>query len=128
MDDGVAELRQHLLLPGRLVGEALAQDDHFLSLEESCASGVGSADYDGSCPQFTADITGKGLPFGSEPFTRQGVLPDIQRFWRSFDSRIVLWKYADPGMQEMTEYTGVGSLGVCQLYPVVTCPDLPSEG
>ncbi|CAE7196528.1 Nup154, partial [Symbiodinium natans] len=107
MDDGVAELRQHLLLPGRLVGEALAQDDHFLSLEESCASGVGSADYDGSCPQFTADITGKGLPFGSEPFTRQGVLPDIQRFWRSFDSRIVLWKYADPGMQEMTEYTGV---------------------
>lgn len=99
---------QQLLLPGRLIGEALAQDDHCLSLEECCTAGVGSADYDFSSPQFTAEIAGKGLPnFGAAHFTRQGMLPEIQRFWRSFDSRIVLWKYADLDMQEMTDYTGV---------------------
>ena len=101
---------QRLLLPGRLIGEALAQDDHCLSLEECCTAGVGSADYDFSSPQFTAEIAGKGLPnFGAAHFTRQGMLPEIQRFWRSFDSRIVLWKYADLDMQEMTDYTGVRS-------------------
>ena len=109
MDTGRPELWQRLLLPGRLIGEALAQDDQFLSLEESCTAGAGSADYDFSSPQFTADIAGKGLPsFDATPFTRQGMLPEIQRFWRSFESRVVLWKYADP-MQEMTEYTGVRS-------------------
>lgn len=46
------ESLQRLVLPCRLLGEALAQDDQFLSLEETCAAGAGSADYDFRLPQF----------------------------------------------------------------------------
>lgn len=101
------ETLQRLILPCRLLGEALAQDDQFLSLEETCAPGAGSADYDFRLPQFALDAAGtSGLP-SSLGFTQQGLLPEIQRLWRSFDSKIVLWKYDDPGVQEVTEYTGV---------------------
>lgn len=104
------ETLQRLILPCRLLGEALAQDDQFLSLEETCAPGAGSADYDFRLPQFALDAAGtSGLP-SSLGFTQQGLLPEIQRLWRSFDSKIVLWKYDDPGVQEVTEYTGVECL------------------
>eukprot|EP00930_Biecheleria_cincta_P056234 TRINITY_DN42394_c0_g1_i1.p1 TRINITY_DN42394_c0_g1~~TRINITY_DN42394_c0_g1_i1.p1 ORF type:complete len:1375 (-),score=190.03 TRINITY_DN42394_c0_g1_i1:50-3868(-) len=43
----------------------------------------------------------------SAKFTQQGFLPDIQRLWRSCDSRLILWKYADPRVPEVTEYHGV---------------------
>ncbi|CAK9003250.1 unnamed protein product [Durusdinium trenchii] len=100
------ESLQGLVLPCRLLGEALAQDDQFLSLEETSVAGGGSADYDFSLPQFALDAAGtSSLP--STGFTQQGLLPEIQRLWRSFDSKIVLWKYDDPAVQEVTEYTGV---------------------
>eukprot|EP00913_Durusdinium_trenchii_P009265 g8706.t1 len=93
------ESLQGLVLPCRLLGEALAQDDQFLSLEETSVAGGGSADYDFSLPQFALDAAGtSSLP--STGFTQQGLLPEIQRLWRSFDSKIVLWKYDDPAVQE----------------------------
>ena len=49
------ESLQRLVLPCRLLGEALAQDDQFLSLEETCAAGAGSADYDFRLPQFLSE-------------------------------------------------------------------------
>ena len=59
--------------------------------------------------RFALDVAGTGLP-SSPTFTQQGLLPEIQRLWRSFDSKIMLWRYDDPGVQEVTEYTGVGGL------------------
>ncbi|CAE8600116.1 unnamed protein product, partial [Polarella glacialis] len=81
---------QSLALPGRLLGEALTQDDQHLCLQESCAAGTGSADYE------LRELAGDGLPPA-----------DIQRMWRSFDSLLVLWKYGDPRAPEVTEYHGV---------------------
>lgn len=52
------ESLQGLVLPCRLLGEALAQDDQFLSLEETSVAGGGSADYDFSLPQFALDAAG----------------------------------------------------------------------
>ncbi|CAJ1402783.1 unnamed protein product [Effrenium voratum] len=99
------ETLQRLVLPGRLVGEALAQDDLFLSVEETCPAGSGSADYEFKVPQLTVEAAGAGPPSGD--FTQQGLLPDIGRLWRSFGSKIVLWRYDEPGTPEVTEYCGV---------------------
>uniref|UniRef100_A0A7S4PT23 Nucleoporin Nup133/Nup155-like N-terminal domain-containing protein n=1 Tax=Alexandrium monilatum TaxID=311494 RepID=A0A7S4PT23_9DINO len=101
-----------LLLPGRLVEEALAQDDQQLCLDEVCAPNAGSADYELQTPQFKVEHAAPSLPSAlldqaDAAFTRQGVLPEIRHMWRSFDSRLVLWRYADPRAPEVTEYCGV---------------------
>eukprot|EP00931_Biecheleriopsis_adriatica_P116292 TRINITY_DN91959_c0_g1_i1.p1 TRINITY_DN91959_c0_g1~~TRINITY_DN91959_c0_g1_i1.p1 ORF type:complete len:1257 (+),score=220.30 TRINITY_DN91959_c0_g1_i1:54-3773(+) len=103
---------QRLAVPGRIVGDALAQDDQSMCLEEAYGAGAGSADYELRVAQFTAELAGDGLPpqltmnRGAD-FLQQGMLPDIQRLWRSCDSQLVLWKYADPRIPELTEYCGV---------------------
>ena len=98
--DQADESLQRLILPCRLLGEALAQDDQFLSLEES-AAGAGSADYD-----FTTQMAldGAGSFVLPANHTQQGILPEIQRLWRSYGSKILLWRY--DGLQELTEYNG----------------------
>lgn len=100
--DQADESLQRLILPCRLLGEALAQDDQFLSLEES-AAGAGSADYDFTTPQVALDAAGSFVLPGNH--TQQGILPEIQRLWRSYGSKILLWRY--DGLQELTEYSGV---------------------
>ena len=52
------ESLEGLVLPGRLLGEALAQDDQFLNFEETNAAGAGSADYDFTLPQIALDAAG----------------------------------------------------------------------
>ncbi|CAK0851392.1 unnamed protein product [Prorocentrum cordatum] len=83
---GVARGPGQLELPVRLVEEALAQDEQQLQLEQLCAPGAGHEGHQ---------------------FLQQGVLRDVQRVWRAFDSRLVLWSYANPRDPEVTEYLGV---------------------
>lgn len=102
-DDG------NLLFSARLLEESLSQDDSRLCLDEMCSPGCGTADYDITTAQFQASRLSHGLPPLLEPpstcrFMQQGILPEIQRMWRSFDSRLVLWNYSEPRSPEVLEY------------------------
>eukprot|EP00419_Tripos_fusus_P047676 CAMPEP_0172824762 /NCGR_PEP_ID=MMETSP1075-20121228/18217_1 /TAXON_ID=2916 /ORGANISM="Ceratium fusus, Strain PA161109" /LENGTH=1226 /DNA_ID=CAMNT_0013666099 /DNA_START=21 /DNA_END=3697 /DNA_ORIENTATION=- len=101
-----------LFLPGRLIDEALAQDEQQLCLDEICAPKSGSANYDMNAQQFKVEHITSALPaaFREPPdrgFMRHGVLPEIRHLWRSFESDIILWRYDDPRAHEVIEYRGV---------------------
>jgi len=103
-----------LALPARLLEEALVQDEHHLRLSTVCEPGRGSAHYSGEAggPHFDVKRIAAALPpeLADRPacgFMRHGVLPEIQRMWRSFDSVLILWKYADAKAEEVLEYQGV---------------------
>lgn len=102
--EGVASLA----LPARLVEEALAQDDQHLRVDE-CAPG-GSADYAEAARSFEVSRIGASLApqlDSGARFARQGVLPEVQRLWRSFDARLLLWPYLEGPGAEVVEYRGV---------------------
>lgn len=114
-----------LLASARLVEEALTQDDLCLRLDEVCPGpNTGSANYDcGGQSQFEVAHVAESLPApllsagplhcggggskGEGGFTRHGVLPDIERMWRSIDSQLILWKYTDPRAPDVMSYHGV---------------------
>merc|ERR1719409_1543522 len=102
-----------LMLPARLIEEALQQDDYRLRLDEVLAPGQGSADYDRQTAQFDVAHLTASLPSllqgepGGYRYSQQGILTDIQRMWKSFDERLLLWNYADPRASDVVEYCGV---------------------
>eukprot|EP00927_Polykrikos_kofoidii_P044247 TRINITY_DN38265_c0_g1_i1.p1 TRINITY_DN38265_c0_g1~~TRINITY_DN38265_c0_g1_i1.p1 ORF type:complete len:1313 (-),score=190.96 TRINITY_DN38265_c0_g1_i1:108-4046(-) len=114
-----------LLASARLVEEALTQDELHLRLDEVCPGpSAGSANYDcGGQPRFEVSHVANSLPapfLSAGPlhcggggnkddggFTRHGVLPDIERMWRSVDNQLILWKYTDPRAPDVMSYHGV---------------------
>jgi hypothetical protein len=112
-----AQQGEPLLLPARLLEEALSQDERRLRLDELCAAGLGSAEYGNTGPQFDVEHVAPELPpklrgpvlsaEGVHVFARHGVLPEIQRMWRTYDTELVLWRYTNPRVPDVTSYCGV---------------------
>eukprot|EP00929_Paragymnodinium_shiwhaense_P071086 TRINITY_DN36115_c0_g2_i1.p1 TRINITY_DN36115_c0_g2~~TRINITY_DN36115_c0_g2_i1.p1 ORF type:complete len:1449 (+),score=227.16 TRINITY_DN36115_c0_g2_i1:100-4446(+) len=108
-----------LLLSARLLEDVLAQDDLQVRLDEVCQPNTGSSHYDrrgtGNFEVLHAAsaLPGPLLPpsitadADSSVVSRGGVLPEIERMWRSHGSQVALWRYSNPQAPDVMTYQGV---------------------